>query len=76
VFGILYHQSNATTGSWFNLNRATYPVALATPPVNRNNSTLTVEAVRLAINKVRKSSGSNQVANLIAYTSLEQEHQW
>jgi hypothetical protein len=76
LFGILYHQSNATTGTWLNLNRATYPVELATPRVNGNNSTLTPGAVRLAINKVRKALGSNQVSKLIAYTSLEQEHQW
>lgn len=30
----------------------------------------------LAINKVRKSLGTNQLSKLIAYTSLEQEHQW
>jgi len=76
LFGILYHQSNATTGTWLNLNRATYPVELATPRVNGNNSALTPGAVRLAINKVRKSLGSNQVSKLVAYTSLEQEHQW
>jgi hypothetical protein len=76
LFGILYHQSNAITGTWLNLNRATYPVELATPRVNGNNSALTPGAVRLAINKVRKSLGSNQVSKLIAYTSLEQEHQW
>jgi len=76
LFGILYHQTNATTGTWLNLNRSTYPVELATPAVNGNNSTLTPGAVRLAINKVRKSLGSNQVSKLIAYTSLEQEHQW
>ena len=76
LFGILYHQSNATTGTWLNLNRATYPVELATPRVNGNNSTLTPGVVRLAINKVRKALGANQVSKLIAYTSLEQEHQW
>src|SRR5262249_35072400 len=76
LFGLLYHQSNATTGTWLNLNRATYPVELATPRVNGNNSALTPGAVRLAINKVRKALGSNQVSKLIAYTSLEQEHQW
>jgi len=76
LFGILYHQTNATTGTWLNLNRATYPVELATPRVNGNSSALTPGAVRLAINKVRKSLGSNQVSKLIAYTSLEQEHQW
>jgi hypothetical protein len=76
LFGILYHQSNATTGTWLNLNRATYPVELATPNVNASNSTLTPGVVRLAINKVRKSLGTNQVGKLIAYTSLEQEHAW
>jgi hypothetical protein len=63
LFGILYHQSNATTGTWLNLNRATYPVELATPRVNGNNSALTPGAVRLAINKVRKALGSNQQAD-------------
>lgn len=76
LFGILYHQTNATTGTWLNLNRTTYPVELATPNVNANNSALTPGAVRLAINKVRKALGTNQVTKLVAYTSLEQEHQW
>jgi hypothetical protein len=34
LYGIKYHQNNATTGTWLNLNRATYPVQLATPRVN------------------------------------------
>ena len=76
LFDILYRQSNATTGTWLNLNRATYPVELATPRVNGNNSALTPGAVRLAINKVRKALSTNQVSKLIVYTSLEQEHQW
>jgi len=76
LFGILYHQTNATTGTWLNLNRSTYLVELATPTVNASNSALTPGAVRLAINKVRKALGTNQVKKLIAYTSLEQEHQW
>jgi hypothetical protein len=76
LFGVLYHQSNATTGTWLNLNRATYPVELATPAVNGNNSTITPGAVRLAINKVRKALGVSQLGRIIAYTSLEQEHAW
>ncbi len=64
LFGILYHQTNATTGTWLNLNRATYPVELATPNVNASNSALTPGAVRLAINKVRKALGTNQVSKL------------
>jgi hypothetical protein len=76
LFGVPYQQSNATTGTWLNLNRATYPVELATPAVNANNSTITPGSVRLALNKVRKALGVNQVGRLIAYTSLEQEHSW
>ncbi len=76
LFGIKYHQSSAVTGTWLNLNRATYPVELATPRVNGNNAALTPGVVRLAINKVRKALGVNQVGKLIAYTSLEQEHAW
>jgi len=76
LFGILYHQTNATTGTWLNLNRTTDPLGLATPVVNGNNSAITPGAVRLAINKVPKALGSNQVSKLIAYTALEQEHQW
>jgi hypothetical protein len=76
LFGIPYHQNNATTGTWLNLNRATYPVQLATPRVNAGNAALTPANVRLAINKVRKSLGINQVGKLIAYTSVEQEHAW
>jgi hypothetical protein len=76
LFGILYHQTKATTGTWLNLNRITYSVELATPVVNGNNSAITPGAVRLAINKVRKALGSNQVSKLIAYTALEQGHQW
>lgn len=76
LFGIKYHQNNATTGTWMNLNRATYPTQLATPRVNAGNAALTPANVRLAINKVRKSLGINQVGKLIAYTSVEQEHAW
>src|SRR2546427_126145 len=38
LFGIKYHQNNATTGAWLNLNRATYPVQLATPSVNADQT--------------------------------------
>jgi hypothetical protein len=76
LFGIKYHQNNATTGTWLNLNRATYPQQLATPRVNAANSALVPGYVRLAINKVRKSLGIGQLGKLVAYTSVEQEHAW
>jgi len=76
LFGIKYHQNNATTGTWMNLNRATYPQQLQTPRVNAANSALVPGYVRLAINKVRKALGIGQLGKLIAYTSVEQEHAW
>jgi hypothetical protein len=76
MFGVKYHQNNATTGTWLNLNRATYPVQLQTPRVNAGNAALTPTNVRLAINKVRKALGVNQLGKLIAYMALEQEHAW
>ncbi len=76
LFGVPYHQNNATTGTWLNLNRATYPQQLATPRVNAANSALVPGYVRLAINKVRKALGISQLGKLIAYTSVEQEHAW
>ena len=76
LYGIKYHQNNATTGTWLNLNRTTYPVQLATPRVNAGNAALTPANVRLAINKVRKSLGINHLSKLIAYMAVEQEHAW
>jgi len=76
LFGIKYHQNNATTGTWLNLNRATYPIQLQTPRVNAGNAALTPSSVRLAINKVRKALGISHVGKLIAYMAVEQEHAW
>jgi hypothetical protein len=76
LYGVKYHQNSATTGTWLNLNRATYPIQLATPRVNAGNAALTPANVRLAINKVRKSLGINHLSKLIAYMAVEQEHAW
>jgi hypothetical protein len=76
LFGIKYHQNNATTGTWLNLNRASYSVQLQTPSVNAASSALVPTYVRLAKNKVRKALGVEQLGKLLAYTSLEQEHAW
>src|SRR5258708_4863430 len=73
LFGIKYHQNNATTGTWLNLNRATYPVQLATPRVNAGNAALTPSNVSLAINKVHKALGINHESKLITYMAVEQD---
>lgn len=78
LFGLKYHQNNATTGTWLNLNRGTYTQQLQTSRVNGNSSPLTPGMVRLAISKVRKSLGVNawQESKPIAYMATEQEAAW
>lgn len=76
LYGIKYHQNSATTGTWLNLNRATYAVQLQTPSVNAASSALVPTFVRIALNKVRKALGVDQLGKLLAYTALEQEHAW
>ena len=76
LFGLQYHHSNATTGTWLGLNRATFAPLLTTPSVNAGNAALTPGNVRLAINKVRKAIGVDAVGKLISYMNVEQEHAW
>src|SRR6267378_3047418 len=64
LFGIKYHQNNATTGTWLNLNRATYPQQLQTPRVNAANAALVPGHVRLAISPVIKESGTGRTSDL------------
>ncbi len=80
LFGVPYHQSNATTGTWLNMNRATYPTELQTPAVNLSNASLTPGAIMQCINFIRKALGTAQAgaggkaSKLMAYASLEQAH--
>jgi hypothetical protein len=80
LFGIPYHQSNATTGTWLNMNRATYPVELRTSAVNLASASVTPGAIMQAINFIRLQLGTAQVGGgkaatkLAAYTGFEQAH--
>lgn len=76
LFGIKYNQNSATTGTYLSLNRATYPVQLATPRVNGNAGALVPMMPQLAIAKIRKSVGLSKVGKLIAHTAVEQKHAW
>jgi hypothetical protein len=58
LFGVQYHQSDATSGTWLNLNRATVP-NVVTPSVNANNSGLTTAFIRAALNRIRMNLGDN-----------------
>ncbi len=76
LFSIKYHQNNASTGVWQNLNRAAYPVKLATPRVNGNAGALVPMQPELAINKLRLGVGIDEVGRLIAHMPLQQKHAW
>lgn len=72
LFGIPYHQSNAQTGTWLNLNRANYPETWA-PAVNASSGPLALSQVRLALNSIRATLGLDAIKTLTAYTHIAQE---
>jgi hypothetical protein len=78
LFGIPYHQNNATTGTWLNLNRATFAPKLSTPSVNAASSALTPQIVRLALNLQKKALGikTQGKPKYIAHMNLEQSNAW
>jgi hypothetical protein len=74
LFGVPYHHDEAATGTWLNLNRATYP-QIRTPRVNASSAALTTGPIRLALNKIRKALGGDilQSTRLEACMNVEQE---
>lgn len=70
LFGIQYHNSDATTGLWLNLNRANIS-NIVTPSVNASSGALTTAFVRAALNRIRMNLGddffNNEETKLIAY---------
>jgi hypothetical protein len=76
LFGVKYHQNNNTTGVWQNLNRASYPVQLATPRVNGNAGALVPMQPWLAVNKIKKALGLDKVGKVKAYMAVEQSQAW
>jgi len=79
LFGIQYHQSDATTGLWMNVDRAT-TVEVRTPSVSAASSLLTTAPIRRALNKIREYWGddnaTNEQAKLIAYMHPAQADQY
>lgn len=67
LFGKAYHQSDATSGLWMNLDRAVL-TNIRTPSVNAASSNLTTAFIRRARNKIREFVGDEALkdAKLIA----------
>jgi hypothetical protein len=74
VFGVQYHHSNASTGTWLGFNRAT------TPEVRANrvaaNGSFVLPLARLAINKVGDRVGENTVRKVQAWMHPCQKQQY
>lgn len=60
LFGHPYHASNASTGTWLGLNRATFPEIRASR-VNANSSGLAWHMARLAVNKIADKVGKKNI---------------
>lgn len=58
LFGVQYHDSNASTGTWLGFNRANTPQIRASG-VNASSAALSLPLPRLAINKARNRVGEN-----------------
>lgn len=56
LYGVPYHHSNASTGTWLGMSRASTP-EIRSNRVNGNNATLTLPLPRLAINKIGNRVG-------------------
>lgn len=67
LYGVPYHQSNASTGTWLGYDRATTP-EIRSNRVNGGNSPLTLPLPRLAINKIGNRVGINNNFNVTAWT--------
>ncbi len=74
IFGVPYHQDGAATGTWLNLDRASFP-EIRTPRVDALSAALTTGVIRLALNKIRKALGGEILMRnrLEACMNVEQE---
>ncbi len=78
LYGIKYHQNNATTGFWQNLDRSAFPYRLRTSRVNAGGSALLLIHVLQILAKIRKSVGKDvfKKGKYMAYCNTEQEEQY
>lgn len=72
IYGVPYHHSNASTGSWLGFSRASNP-EIRSSRVNGGNSPLTLPLPRLLMNKVGNRLGKNYTFNPTIWTHPAQE---
>lgn len=66
IFGVPYHHSNASTGTWLGFDRSTTPEIRASG-VNASSSPLSLPLPRLAINKIGNRVGMENETNPTAW---------
>lgn len=66
LYGVPYHHSNASTGTWLGFSRATTP-EIRSNRVNGNNSALSLPLPRLAVNKIGNRVGIDNNFKLKAW---------
>ncbi len=75
LFGVQYHQSDATSGLWLNINRANVS-NVVTPSINAASSSLTTAFIRAGLNRIRMNLGDKYFGaargKLIAYMHYAQ----
>lgn len=72
LFGVPYHHSNASTGTWLGFDRATTP-EIRSNRVNANSNPLTLPLPRLAINKIGNRVGIDNNFKLDAWMHPAQQ---
>jgi hypothetical protein len=66
LYGVPYHHSNATTGTWLGFTRSTTPEIVATG-VNANSAALTLPLARLSINAIGNRIGMDESFSPVAW---------
>ena len=72
LYGVPYHHSNASTGTWLGFDRATTP-EIRSNRVNANSNALTLPLPRLAINKIGNRVGIDNNFNPNAWMHPAQQ---
>ena len=67
LYGVPYHHSNASTGTWLGFNRANFP-EVRSNRVNGGSAALTLPLPRLAINKIGNRIGLENKMKITAWT--------
>ena len=72
LYGVPYHHSNASTGTWLGFDRSTTP-EIRSNRVNAGNNPLTLPLPRLAINKIGNRVGIDNNFQCVAWTHPAQQ---